>query len=132
MKQQGFNLIELMVTLVIIGILASVAVPAYRDNVIRASRGDGMTALQSIMNAQENFFINELTYTTDLTQLNLTAAQVSPSGKYIITASACGARPLTECVRLTATGQNAQAADGILTHDSQGVNTHNGNAGWPK
>ena len=132
MKQKGFNLIELMIVLVIIGILASVAIPAYQDNVMRSSRGDGMTALLDIMRAQENFFANEFTYTTNLTNLNYDASQKSASGKYAITASACGSDPLTECIRLTATARLGQGADGNLTLDSRGNRTHKGNTGWPK
>lgn len=132
MKQKGFNLIELMIVLVIIGILASVAIPAYQDNVMRSSRGDGMTALLDIMRAQENFFANEFTYTTDLTDLGYDAAPESSSGKYIISASDCSGDPLTQCVSLTATAQQGQAADGNLTLDSRGNRTHHGNSGWPK
>jgi type IV pilus assembly protein PilE len=132
MKQKGFNLIELMIVLVIIGILAGVAIPAYQDNVMRSSRGDGMTILLDIMRAQENFFANEFTYTTDLTDLNYNASQSSASGKYIITAGTCGGDPLTQCVSLTATAQQGQTTDGNLTLDSRGNRTHNGNTGWPK
>jgi type IV pilus assembly protein PilE len=132
MKQKGFSLIELMIVVVIIGILASVAVPAYQKNVMRSSRGDGMTTLLDIMRAQENFFANEFTYTADLTELNYNAAQDSASGKYSITASACGGDPLTQCVSLTATAQQGQVADGNLTLDSRGNRTHNGSSGWPK
>lgn len=132
MNQKGFSLIELMIVVVIIGIIASIAVPGYQNSVMRSSRGDGMTALLDIMRAQENFFANEYTYTTNLTQLNYNAAQASSSGKYIITAQQCGSDSLEACVMLVATAQGGQAVDGNLTLNSRGERTHNGAVGWPK
>ena len=128
MKQKGFSLIELMIVVTIIGILASIGLPAYQGNVMRSSRGDGMTALLDVMRAQENFFANEFTYTSDLSNLNYNAS----SGKYKITASACGSDPLTQCIKLTATAQEGQAADGNLTLDSRGNRTHGSKQSWPK
>ncbi len=123
-KQKGITLIELMIVVAIVGVLASIAYPSYRDQMIKTRRSDGQAMLMEVMNAQERFFTNYGSYTTNLTGaepagLGLTDTN-SDEGFYTVSAAACGGG-ISQCVVLTATAGTAQNSDGNLTYNSQGV-----------
>jgi len=127
-RVQGFTLMELMIVVAIIGIMAAIGLPQYNQQVVSAKRADGVQMLTRVMASQERYFANEITYTTDLTDIGLaSAAAVSSSeSHYKITATACGGG-IGQCVLLTAVAQGPQSADGDLTLNSRGAKTGN----WP-
>ena len=82
-RNSGFTLIELMVVLLIVGILGAVAVPSYRQYVIRSHRTEAKTALLRLAANQERHYLQNNTYTDDLEALGF-ATGVSDNGVYTL------------------------------------------------
>jgi type IV pilus assembly protein PilE len=63
-RQTGVTLLELMTVVMIIGVLASVAIPSYRSYLIRAQRTDATEALLRVAAAQEKYYLQNNRYAT--------------------------------------------------------------------
>lgn len=131
--QRGMSLIELVIVVGIIAILGAIVYPSYMDSVVKTRKTDGIAMMTKVMQAQERFFVNSLTYTTNLTQLGFGSAANLPSeeGYYLISAVACG-DGITSCVNITAVAQGSQNTAAADTVDNLGLNSQGTKTGkWP-
>ena len=91
-REPGFTMLELVIVMLIIGILAAIAYPSYTAYTRRANRVDATEALLRIADRQTRHYLQNNTYTTDLTELGFNGT-ASTNGYYtlaIVNADATG------------------------------------------
>ena len=79
-KERGYTLVEILIVVAILGILAVVAIPSYQDNVMASNRTVAQAGLLDLANRQEQFYLDNRTYTTDLTNLGYPAGMEFSNG----------------------------------------------------
>ena len=74
--QKGFTLIELLVVVLIIGILSSIALPQYTRAVDRARGTEALTNMKSLADAQNIYYLNNTSYTSDTSRLDIQLSEM--------------------------------------------------------
>src|SRR5438093_905526 len=70
MSRRGFTLIELLIVIVIIGLLATIAIPKFSNTKEKAFVGAMKSDLRNLATAEEAFFYDSTYYTIDFTKMN--------------------------------------------------------------
>ncbi|HJR58122.1 MAG TPA: type IV pilin protein [Vicinamibacterales bacterium] len=100
-RQRGVTLIELVVVIMIIGILAAVAVPSYRNYVIRSQRSDAKDALLALASQQEKYYLQCNAYADNIANApscddsEVQGADTSENGWYDLSITAADATGFT-------------------------------------
>lgn len=89
-RHSGFTLIEVMIVVAILGVIAAIALPSYRDSVMKSRRSDAKSALMQASQAMEKYYTERQTYlgatlgtaSTDVYSTN------SPDGYYTLSFTA--------------------------------------------
>ncbi|MBU1359077.1 MAG: type IV pilin protein [Gammaproteobacteria bacterium] len=103
-RQHGFTLIEVMITVAIVGILAAIAIPAYQDYVRRGQVIDATNALSAMRANMERYYQDNRTYADVSASIKSpcsgTAAQLT-FGSFVVS---CNPAPTATTFTLVATG----------------------------
>ena len=131
----GFTLIELMIVVAIVGILAAVALPSYRNYVVKSNRQGAQSELLDLASIQEKIYLNSNAYAS-ITATTITAAYTGTSAgglgkttgltesrKYTLAVSGTAQ---TFTLSATPVAGSTQAGDGTLSISQDGTRAWTG------
>ena len=127
---RGFTLVELVITIAIVAVLASIAWPTYESYVRRSKRATAQSALMTIANRQQAHLLDLRAYTSSLTALSFSPPQELRDDYAFDVVVDNAASPRTFLVTATPLHQQASNGELALTVSQSGARTPAGVRGY--
>ena len=130
-SQRGFTLIELLIVIVILGVLASIALPSFLNQAARARQTKALNAVGAMNRAQHSFFYENARFSNSMTELGFAHLNDDESYRYEVQgdqqATTIVARPEDDALRgyaglayLNLDGQGNAILSSLLCEGNQG------------
>ena len=113
MVSRGITLLEMLAVVLLVGIIAALALPGYRQQMRRVYRTEAMIALLELQNAEEKYFLRHNAYSGNISAAppaGLGLATSSSSNKYFLSI-AVASDGHSFIATATPTAEGGQASD---------------------
>jgi len=125
-RVRGFTLIELMITVVVVGILAAVAYPSYMSYVVKSNRAVTKAFMTAVANREQQYIMDARVYGTasNSAEFNSVLGMTVPaevSKFYTVTVVNVAGNTRTFQISAVPVAGKMNANDGTLTLDNTGA-----------
>lgn len=117
---RGFTLIELMITVAVIGILAAVVYPTYQNAMVKSRRASAQAFLADVAQRQQQYLMDARTYASGVGELKVTPPS-DVSKYYTVTFVVSASLPPAFTATAAPLSGSPQSSDGALSITSNGA-----------